>query len=247
MLRYLTAGESHGKCLTGILEGLPRGIDVDLEFINLQLHRRQLGYGRGGRMKIERDEIEITSGVRHGFSLGSPITFMIQNRDWEHWQVPMSIEPAPQGSNIGTVACPRPGHADLAGALKYQTYDIRDVLERASARETAARVAIGALCRLFLAHFDMRIGSHVTAIGHERVAQEFEQPTIQQILDLNPESALHCADAQAEKRMIALIDEKKKAGDTLGGSAEVWQVPFLRASVPIFSGTAGSTGRSPRP
>ena len=225
MLRYLTAGESHGKCLNGILEGLPRGINVDLDFINLQLHRRQLGYGRGGRMKIERDEIQITSGVRHGFSLGSPIAFTIRNKDWDHWQVAMSVEPAPGGADLHAVTRPRPGHADLAGALKYQTYDVRDVLERASARETAARVAIGAFCRLFLAHFGMQIGSHVIAIGRERIAQEFELPTILQVLDLNPESALHCTDLEAEKRMMALIDEMEKTGDTLGGSAEVLASP----------------------
>jgi len=225
MLRYLTAGESHGKCLNGILEGLPRGINVDLDFINLQLHRRQLGYGRGGRMKIERDEIEITSGVRHGFSLGSPIAFTIRNKDWDHWQVALSVEPAPGGADLNAVTRPRPGHVDLAGALKYQTYDVRDVLERASARETAARVAIGAFCRLFLAHFGMQIGSHVIAIGRERIAQEFELPTILQVLDLNPESALHCTDLEAEKRMMALIDEMEKTGDTLGGSAEVLASP----------------------
>ena len=226
MLRFLTAGESHGKCLTGILEGLPRGIDIDLDFINLQLYRRQLGYGRGGRMKIEQDAIEITSGIRHGSSLGSPISFTIRNKDWDHWQAAMSVAPVPEGASIRSITRPRPGHADLAGALKYQTHDIRDVLERASARETAARVAIGAFCRLFLARFGMRIGSHVIAIGKERVAQEFEQPTIQQILDLNPESALRCSDSCAEKRMIALIDETKKAGDTLGGSAEVLASPI---------------------
>jgi chorismate synthase len=225
MLRFLTAGESHGKCLTAILEGLPRGIDIDLDFINLQLHRRQLGYGRGGRMKIERDEIEITSGVRHGSSIGSPISFTIRNKDWDHWQAAMSVEPVPKDSSIRSVTRARPGHADLAGALKYQTHDIRDVLERASARETAARVAIGAFCRLFLARFGVRIGSHVIAIGKEHVAQEFEQPTIEQVLDMNPESALHCTDPYAEKRMIALIDETTKAGDTLGGSVEVLASP----------------------
>jgi len=225
MLRFVTAGESHGKCLTGVLEGLPRGLVVDPEFINLQLHRRQLGYGRGGRMNIERDEIDITSGVRHGLTLGSPVAFIIWNKDWDHWQAAMSVEPAPEGANIRTVTRPRPGHADLAGALKYQTHDARDVLERASARETAARVAAGAFCRLFLAHFGVRIGSHVIGIGSERVAQEFESAAAEKIFELNPESPVRCMDAAAEKRMIAAIDEAKKAGDTLGGCAEAVASP----------------------
>jgi chorismate synthase len=220
MLRFLTAGESHGKCLTGMLEGMPRGLAIDLDFINLQLHRRQLGHGRGGRMKIERDEIEITSGVRHGYTLGSPVAFAICNKDWNQWQEAMAVEPPSERAVLRTVTRPRPGHADLAGALKFQTRDIRDVLERASARETAARVAVGAFCRLMLANFGIRIGSHVIAIGKERVAPEFENPPSQTIFDLNPESPIPCADPSAEKRMIALIDETEKAGDTLGGCIE---------------------------
>jgi len=225
MLRFLTAGESHGKCLTGILEGLPRGLAIDKDFINLQLHRRQLGHGRGGRMRIERDQLEITSGVRQGLTLGSPISFNIVNRDWDHWQEAMSVGPAPEGANLRTVTRPRPGHADLAGALKFQTHDVRDVLERASARETAARVAIGSFCRLFLAHFGMRIGSHVLAIGKERVAEEFENAACALIFGLDQESAVRCADPEAEKRMIAHIDEVRKAGDTLGGCVEVVAAP----------------------
>jgi chorismate synthase len=221
MLRFLTAGESHGKCLIGVLEGLPSGLAVDLGFINLQLQRRQLGYGRGGRMKIERDEIEIASGVRQGFSIGSPISFLIQNKDWDHWQAAMSVEPAPEGSDLRTVTRPRPGHADLAGALKFQTHDVRDILERASARETAARVAAGAFCRLFLARFGIRIGCHVLSVGKERVARAFENLQSEKIIELDPESSMHCADPEAEKRMIALIDETTKAGDTLGGCVEV--------------------------
>jgi chorismate synthase len=227
MLRFLTAGESHGKCLIGVLEGLPRGLDVDTGFINLQLHRRQLGYGRGGRMKIERDEIEITSGVRQGATLGSPISFVIENRDWDHWRVPMSVERAREGSNLRTVTRPRPGHVDLAGALKFQTHDIRDVLERGSARETAARVAAGAFCRLLLRHFGILIGSHVIAVGKETVAEQFENLPTEKILALDPESPLRCADPQAEKRMIELIDATGKAGDSLGGVVEV-----VAASVP---------------
>ena len=221
MLRFLTAGESHGKCLTGVLEGLPRGIGIDMDFINDQLHKRQLGYGRGERMNIERDQIDITAGVRHGYSLGSPISFAIRNKDWELWQIPMSIEQAPEGSNIRTVTRPRPGHADLAGSLKYQTHDARDILERASARETAARVAVGSFCRLFLAHFGVQIGSHVLAIGSESIEQQCEELTVALIFALDPESRIRCADAEAEKRIMALIDEAKKNGDTLGGVAEV--------------------------
>jgi chorismate synthase len=221
MLRFLTAGESHGKCLIGVVEGLPCGIVIDINFINSQLHRRQLGYGRGGRMEIEQDQVEITSGVRHGCTLGSPISFTIRNKDWEHWRIPMSVDRAQEGSNIRTVTRPRPGHADLAGSLKYQTHDARDVLERASARETAARVAVGAFCRLFLAYFGMQIGSHVLAIGRESIEEELEELTVERIFALDPESPTRCADSEAEKRMMALIDEAKKSGDTLGGVVEV--------------------------
>jgi chorismate synthase len=221
MLRFLSAGESHGKCLIGILEGLPSGINIDIDFINFQLQRRQLGYGRGDRMKIERDRVDITSGVRHGISLGSPISFIINNTDWDHWRVPMSVEPAPEGSSIKPLTRPRPGHADLAGSLKYQTYDARNILERASARETAVRVGAGAFCRLFLARFGMQIGSHTLAIGSENVKEPFDNLAAEQIFALDPQSPLRCADPDAEKRMIALIDESKKNGDTLGGVVEV--------------------------
>jgi chorismate synthase len=221
MLRFLTAGESHGKCLNGMLEGLPRGLAVDIDFINAQLHRRQLGYGRGGRMKIEQDRIEITSGVRFGLTLGSPISFLIENKDWDHWKIPMSAEPVPESDGLRTVTNPRPGHADLAGALKYQTHDIRDVLERASARETAARVAVGAFSQLLLAHFGLQIGSHVLAIGNERVAEAFEYLSTEKILELDPESSMRCADPDAEQRMKQMIDATQKSGDTLGGIVEV--------------------------
>jgi chorismate synthase len=224
MLRFLTAGESHGKCLIGILEGLPRGIAVDIDFINLQLHRRQLGYGRGGRMQIEQDKVEILSGVRQGMAMGSPISFSVQNKDYDQWAIPMSIDRTAEGSDLRPVSRPRPGHADLAGALKYQTHDIRDVLERASARETAARVAGGAFCRQLLSHFGTRIGSHVVAIGKERVSAEFEALESKTILELSS-SPQRCADRDAEKRMMALIDKKAAAGDTLGGIVEVVASP----------------------
>jgi len=204
-----------------VLEGLPAGLPVDVEFVNLQLYRRQLGYGRGGRMQIEKDRADIIAGVRHGKTLGSPISFIIWNKDWEHWQIAMSPEPAPEGADLRPVTRPRPGHVDLAGALKYQTHDLRNVLERASARETASRVAVGAFCRLLLRHFGIRIGSHVLSIGTERAAPGVGQLSSEEILALDPESLLRCADSEAERRMVASIDTAKKAGDTLGGIAEV--------------------------
>jgi chorismate synthase len=221
MLRFLTAGESHGKCLTGILEGLPGGLEVDIDFINFELHRRQLGYGRGGRMKIERDRIEILSGVRHGSTLGSPIAFLVQNKDWDRWKISMSVEPVPEDSDIQSITRPRPGHADLAGALKLQTHDIRDVLERASARETAVRVAGGAFCRLFLKHFDISIGSHVVSIEGERITEELEAVSSKKILSLDPKSAIRCADPDVAKRMMATIDQARESGDSVGGIVEV--------------------------
>ncbi len=225
MLRFVTAGESHGKCLTGILEGLPSGLAVDIEFINRQLSRRQLGFGRGRRMKIESDHIEITAGVRHGRTLGSPISFIVENKDWENWQIPMSTEAVPGDANIRSVTRPRPGHADLAGALKYQTHDARDILERASARETAARVACGSFCRQLLEHFGIRIGSHVLAIGTARVPPEAENPQFEAILAISPESPLRCAHAATEKEMVTQIEAAAKEGDTLGGIAEVIASP----------------------
>ncbi len=225
MLRFVTAGESHGKCLLGILEGLPAGLTVDVNFIDSELHRRQLGYGRGGRMRIEKDRIEIMSGVRHGRTLGSPVSFKIDNRDWTHWQVAMAAEPVAEGLNLRALTRPRPGHADLAGALKYQTHDARDILERASARETAARVAVGAFCKLLLLDFGIRCGSHVLAIGPARVAERFESLESSEIFRIDPESALRCADGDAEKRMRELIDHAAKEGDTLGGILEVCASP----------------------
>jgi chorismate synthase len=221
MLRFITAGESHGKCLTGILEGLPSGLPVDLEYVNAQLQRRQKGYGRGGRQVIETDQIDVTSGIRHGRTLGSPISFVIQNKDWMHWQVPMSVEPVAAGLNLRSVTRPRPGHADLAGGLKHHTHDLRDILERASARETAARVAAGSFCRLLLGHFQIRIGSHVLSVGAEKVAGKYEQLPSADILDSSADSALNCLDLDALARMTALIDAAKKEGDTVGGVFEV--------------------------
>ena len=220
MIRLMTGGESHGRCLSGILEGLPAGLAVDVSFINLQLRRRQLGYGRGGRMQIERDEIDITAGVRHGRTMGSPIAYLVHNRDWSHWEIPMSIAPVARGSNLRPVTRPRPGHADLAGALKYDMHDARNILERASARETAARVAGGAFCMLFLRDFGIRVGSHVTAVGDVEASGSGAGVSFEDIQAIDPDSPLRCADASAEGRMMARIDEAKRAGDTLGGVLE---------------------------
>ncbi len=221
MIRFITAGESHGKCLTGIIEGLPAGLRVNAEAINLQLHRRQVGYGRGGRMKIERDRIEITAGVRHGRTLGSPVSYVIHNRDWSHWQAAMSVEPVEEGTNLRPLTRPRPGHVDLAGALKYGTYDSRDVLERASARETAARVAGASFCRFLLEEFGIRVGSHVLAIGTEHVSEEYQELESGKIMEIDPLSPLRCADQAADGRMKALIDQARQMGDTLGGIVEI--------------------------
>jgi chorismate synthase len=232
MLRFMTAGESHGKCLIGVLEGLPRGLAVNQESIDQQLRFRQLGYGRGGRMAIENDTVEITSGIRHGATLGSPISFVIKNKDWDNWQIAMAIDSASEAADRRPVSRPRPGHADLAGAIKYQTHDVRDILERASARETAARVAGGAFCRIFLEYFGIKIGSHVIAIGAERVGPDFEQLAPDRICAVNPELPVRCADDGAVKRMIALIDAAGRAGDTLGGCIEA-----IATGVPIGLGS----------
>jgi chorismate synthase len=220
MFRFTTAGESHGHALVAILEGLPAGLPVDVEQINRELERRQWGYGRGGRMKIERDRVEITSGVRHGLTLGSPLALTIGNKDWANWTEVMSVEPVdmPQEKSR-RVKRPRPGHADLAGGQKFGTRDLRDVLERASARETAARVACGALARQLLAAFGVEILSHVIQLGGiPDLPLELGWDAIASIEDDAP---LRCADAEAEARMIELIDEKRREGDTLGGIFEV--------------------------
>jgi len=227
MLRFYTAGESHGKGLIGFLDGLPAGLEINRELIDRQLRRRQLGYGRGGRMAIESDHVEILSGVRHGRTLGSPVSFIIANKDWENWLIPMSSDPVTDGADTRSVTRPRPGHADLPGALKYQTHDIRDILERASARETAARTAGGAFARMLLEYFNVRIASHVLAVGKERVAAAYESLPFDAITAAENEAHaafetyLRCADRDAAARMIALIDEAGKTGDTLGGVVEI--------------------------
>src|SRR6266852_677038 len=206
MFRFTTAGESHGRALVAIVEGLPAGIPVDVEQINRELHRRQQGYGRGARMKIEQDRVEILSGVRHGLTLGSPLALMIENKDWANWDDVMSTEPrdlAPEKSR--RVKRPRPGHADLAGGLKYNTRDLRDVLERASARETAARVACGALAKQLLANFGIEVLSHVIQLGG--IPSLPLELTFDQIRTIPEDAPLRCADSEAQQRMVELIDQ----------------------------------------
>ena len=224
MLRFLTAGESHGQGLVTILEGLPAGLTIDIDAMTVDLRRRQGGYGRGRRMAIESDRAEILSGVRRGRTTGAPIALLVRNKDWENWQNTMHVEPqAPAGAtgaNRAAVVRPRPGHADLAGALKYDHDDIRDVLERASARETAARVAAGAIARQLLAAIGCELTSHITGIGPV-VIPAGTQVSFEAAQSLPLEAPLRCTDPMLEQRMMASIDAAKEAGDTLGGSFEV--------------------------
>lgn len=220
MLRYLTAGESHGKGLVGILDGIPAGLKLSTNDIDRQLKRRQAGYGRGKRMEIEKDKVEIISGVRLGKTLGSPIALLVKNLDWENWQEVMTAEERKATSqNISPLTHPRPGHADLAGAIKYNFDDLRNVLERASARETAVRVAIGAICRRFLAEFKIRIYSRVIQIG--RIKDVSQWPPTEASYQMIEDSPLRCLDKTTETKMIAFIDSAKEKGDTLGGVFEV--------------------------
>jgi chorismate synthase len=220
MLRFLTAGESHGPALVAILDGLPAGLPLLREDIDRELKRRQHGYGRGGRMKIEQDRVEILSGVRHGRTLGGPIALTIANRDWANWQKAMAIEPVdlsePERKRLTR---PRPGHADLAGALKYGADDARDVVERASARETTARVAVGAVCKKFLASFDIGIASHTMSIGTVSLPPGVEK-TWEKITAAEG-SPLRCADADVERKMIEEIDRAMRSRDSVGGSFQV--------------------------
>ncbi|TET14927.1 MAG: chorismate synthase, partial [Dehalococcoidia bacterium] len=224
MFRFLTAGESHGRGLVAIIEGVPAGLALDEEYIARDLVRRQGGYGRSARMEIERDRAEIFSGVRHGLTMGSPISLLIWNRDWENWKEVMAISPVEQ--EIEPVTRLRPGHADLAGAIKYALDDIRPILERASARETAARVAIGAVARRLLEEFGIEIHSHTIAIGG--VWAKGEKIDWAQV----EKSPVRCADAEAEKEMMAAIDKAKEEGDSVGG---IFQV--VGTGVPIGVGS----------
>ncbi|HKR58131.1 MAG TPA: chorismate synthase, partial [Pyrinomonadaceae bacterium] len=220
MFRFTTAGESHGRALVAILEGLPAGMPVSVDQINLELKRRQWGYGRGGRMKIEQDAVEILSGVRHGLTLGSPLAMIINNKDWENWSEVMAVENAklPNGT-ARNLTRPRPGHADLAGGQKTGARDLRNVLERASARETAARVACGAIAKQLLAHFGVEVRSHVIQLGG--IPEEPLELTFEQIAAIPEDAPLRCADSAAQQKWIDAIDQKREAGDTLGGVFEV--------------------------
>ncbi len=216
MLRFLTGGESHGLALVTVIDGVPANLPVTSDDINKDLARRQLGYGRGGRMKIERDEADILSGVRGGTTLGSPISLVIRNKDWVNWQDLMNVEVKPPSEDILTQ--PRPGHADLAGAIKYGFGDIRNVLERASARETAARVAVGAVAKRLLSEFGIEIASAVVAIGDVKTRVGPASPVDNDIADASP---VRCLDEEAAAGMMAAIDEAGQAGETLGGIFEV--------------------------
>jgi chorismate synthase len=224
MLRFLTAGESHGPSLTVIIEGMPAGLPLNADAIASDLARRQLGYGRGRRMTIEQDRAEIQAGVRHGETLGSPIALVIRNRDWTNWQHTMSIDATPPddtpGARRGPVTRPRPGHADLAGGLKYGRTDLRDVLERASARETAARVAAGAVARVLLRRYGIETASHVVAIADAAVPDPLAIG-FDQVRALPADDDVRCVDAVVAQAMRDAIDRAREAGDTAGGCFEV--------------------------
>lgn len=230
MLRFLTAGESHGPELAAVIEGAPAGFDIDIAAINEDLARRQKGYGRGGRMAIERDEVRVVSGIRFGRTMGSPVTFIIENRDYKNWEKRMSADPHDRGE-AKIITRPRPGHADLAGVLKYNLEDIRDVLERASARETAARVAVGAFAKQLIAPFGITVLGYVVSIG-KTDASVPSAITIEQLARATEESQVRVADLAAERAIIAEIDECKKTGDTLGGIVEV-----VAAGLPVGLGS----------
>jgi chorismate synthase len=254
MIRFLTSGESHGKCLTLILEGIPSGLYLTTQDIDKDLRRRQIGYGRGGRMKIETDHAEITAGIRAGVTLGSPVAVTIQNKDWENWRQIMSPEANDEielDTDAMKITKPRPGHADLAGGIKYHHKDLRNVLERASARETAARVAAGAILKRFLSEFHIYITSFVTQIGHCSISNEaysifdsfplkkenteFEglfQTWFDEIQERLDNSPLRCPDPEAEQQMMKSIDDAKYNGDSIGGIFQV--VAF---NVPIGLGS----------
>ncbi|MGA2983598.1 MAG: chorismate synthase [Terriglobia bacterium] len=222
MLRFQTAGESHGQGLVAILQGLPAGLRIDFDYVNRELKRRQGGYGRGGRMKIETDTAQFLSGVRHGQTIGSPIAILVVNRDWENWKEAMAVEDRPESrAKYKPLSPPRPGHADLAGCLKYNFREARYVLERASARETAARVAVGAVAKLFLKSFDIAVASHVVALGEVRLADD--RVPFEAVLALRDREdvMLACVDPGVETRMKAEVDRATENRDTVGGTFEV--------------------------
>jgi chorismate synthase len=223
-MRFLTAGESHGPKLTAIIEGLPAGLEIQKEEIDVQLERRQKGYGRGHRMIIETDRVEITSGIRHGKTLGSPVTLMIENKDWSHWIKIMGI--GPEEYNLAEemqrkITRPRPGHADLVGGIKYSHRDMRNVLERSSARETTTRVAIGAVAMKLLQELGIQVYSHVVEIGGVKSPLAFEGD-LEKLAELVENSPVRCIDEETSKKMMLSIDHAKANGDTVGGIVEVF-------------------------
>jgi chorismate synthase len=220
MLRYFTAGESHGESLVAFLSGVPAGLNIDQAFLDRELWRRQQGFGRGGRMKIETDKVHIVSGVRHGKTIGSPISILLENKDWKNWQESLPVE-AGDLEKHKRVASPRPGHADLAGALKYNFPEARYILERASARESAARVAIGAIAKLFLRELGMEVLSHVIAVGKATLANAEVPWEKLEELHAKQEVLLNCADSESEQRMKAEVDQALRTGDSIGGVFEV--------------------------
>ena len=233
-MRYLTSGESHGQCLNAIIEGFPSGVTIDEDFINAELAKRQSGYGRGGRMKIETDKVKIKSGVRFGITTGSPICIEIENKDWQNWTVPMSTTPIlPENQHLANekkITALRPGHADFAGAKKYNHDDVRNILERSSARETATRTAVGAFSKILLKHFGIEIFSHVTQI--ENIKTPKTEKTYAEIKASAEKSEVRCADFGTEQKIKELIDQIKEKGDSLGGYFEV-----IATNIPVGLGS----------
>ena len=244
-LRFLTGGESHGRGLVGIIEGIPAGLEIAVPYINAQLSRRQGGHGRGARMKIESDEAEIISGVRHGKTMGSPISLLIWNRDWKNWSEAMRVEPGGD-ETLKAVHVPRPGHADYVGAVKYGHTDVRNVLERASARETSMRVGLASVARKFLESFKIHAASRVVSIGDVVDRENAEKIPVEKLNALTDASPVRCLDKEAAKAMVRAIDAVRRSGDTLGGVVEV-RVSGLPVGWEVMpSGDGGWKASSPR-
>jgi len=232
MLRFYTAGESHGQALLAFISGLPASLPIDLDFINHELHRRQLGYGRGGRQKIEKDRAEIFAGVRHGKTIGAPVALRIENRDWANWEKALPVEDSPDLANHDKkLVAPRPGHADLAGSQKFNFHDARYILERASARETAARVAATAFAKLLLRQFGTEIASHTVQVGHVKLDRKAVWDEILKV-SADLDSPLRCVDSPVQDKMKAEVDAALKAGDTVGGVFEI-----IARNVPVGLGS----------
>src|SRR6184192_3027002 len=220
MLKFYTAGESHGQALFAYISGLPAQLPIDLKFINTELHRRQLGYGRGGRQKIEKDRADIFAGVRHGKTIGAPIALRIENRDWANWEKILPVEEGKEDSDSRKLVAPRPGHADLAGSQKFDYHDAREMVDRVSARETAARLAAGAFAKLLLREFGTEIASHTIQVGHVRLEKPVSWKKIHAV-SADLDSPLRCIDAEVQEKMKEEVDAVLKAGDTVGGIFEI--------------------------